>query len=153
MDTTDSRTAQGEPRRPSRSLPGVPLGGHSGHAIIEFALVSMAFFMITLGTIDVGRAMYEYRQLTSAVREGVRGGKTAPPDETSIKDRVIQHAPALGLTYDDIETPVCAGGCDEGSSDVTVTAHKDFRPLLGEMFGWADDVSITLSSSATAEAA
>lgn len=112
----------------------------------------MAFFMITLGTIDVGRAMYRYHQLTSAVREGARVGSLAPPDQTSIKDHVIRHAPALGLTYDDIETPGCTGDCDRAGSDVTVTAHKDFRPLLGEMVGWAGDVSITLASSATAEA-
>ena len=150
MDTSESLAAV-PPHRGARLLRAGRPAGRKGQSIVEFALVSMAFFMITLGTIDVGRAMYEYHQLTNAVREGARVGEAEPPNETRIKDSVIAESPALGLTYDDI-TRSCTGGCDVGSSDVTVAASKEFTPLLGEMFGWAEDFSITLSSSATVEA-
>ena len=153
MDTTQTTTDHAEsPRSRSPRLPrALRPAERSGQAIVEFALVSMAFFMITLGTIDMGREMYEYHQLTNAVREGARFGKMEPPNEIGIKDMVIEKSPTLGLTHDDI-TRSCTGGCYQGCSDVTVAASKEFRPLLGEMFGWADDFSITLSSSATVEA-
>jgi len=148
MDTTETPAAA--PPRPSRRR-AHPARERSGQAIVEFALVSMAFFVITLGTIDMGRAMYEYHQLTNAVREGARFGTMEPPNLIGIKDRVIDKAPTLGLTVDDIERS-CTGGCYQGCSDVTVSASTEFRPIVGQLFGWADGMSITLSSSTTVEA-
>ncbi len=150
MDTTETFPAAGAAPRTSRHRV-LPARERSGQAIVEFALVSMAFFMITLGTIDMGRAMYEYHQLTNAVREGARFGKMEPPNLIGIKDRVIEKSPTLGLTADDI-TRSCTGGCYQGCSDVTVSASKEFRPIVGQLFGWADGMSITLSSSTTVEA-
>jgi len=150
MDTTET-VAAAPPSRPHRLLRVFRARERSGQAIVEFALVSMAFFAITLGTIDVGRVMYEYHQLTNAVREGAHFGKMEPPNISGIKAKVMEKSPTLGLTADDI-TRSCTGGCYQGCSDVTVSASKEFEPLFGQLFGWADDMSITLSSSATVEA-
>lgn len=80
----------------------------SGQAIVEFAIVSIAFFLMVFGTIDFGRAVYMYSQLHNAVQEGARVGKTDPVDHTTIQDKVIDVATSFDLT----------------SSDVTVTCYK-----------------------------
>ena len=41
-----------------RFLRALRTGERSGQAIVEFAFVSVAFFMIVFGTIDFGRAVY-----------------------------------------------------------------------------------------------
>lgn len=149
MDTTETPTAgPAQPRRRHRLFRSRE---RSGQAIVEFALVSMAFFMITLGTIDMGRAMYAYHQLTNAVREGAHVGKIEPSEFEKVKDKVIETSPTLGLTYADI-TQECTGGCYQGCSAVTVSAFTEFRPIVGQLFGWAAGMSITLSSTTTVQA-
>ena len=162
MDTETTAHAVEEPGRRPRLLRALSPGERSGQAIVEFALVSLAFFMITLGTLDIGRAMYQYHELTNAVREGARFGKMEPPNETEIKQTVIDSGPTLRLTPADI-TRSCTGGCYQGCSDVTVAATVKFRPLLTTLLGldWLQqDVGedgnssfyFELSSSATVEA-
>jgi hypothetical protein len=151
MDTTETLAGHEPTPRPRRLRRLARARGRSGQAIVEFALVSMAFFGITLGTIDMGRAMYEYHQLTNAVREGAHVGKMEPHLFSKVKDRVIETSPTLGLTYADI-TQECTGGCYPGCSDVTVSASKKFTPIVGQLMGFADGFSITLSSSTTVEA-
>src|SRR3712207_5372250 len=94
-----------------RVLRALRTGERSGQAVVEFAVVSLAFFMIVFGTIDFGRAVYMYSELSNAVREGARYGKMNPAETTNIKNRVIEKAPTLnGMAYDDIAVS-CTGGC------------------------------------------
>jgi hypothetical protein len=122
-------------------------GERSGQAIVEFAIVSIAFFMIVFGTIDFGRAVYMYSELSNAVREGARYGKINPAETASIKDRVIDKSPSLGLAYGDI-TVACTGGCYPGCADVRVTASYQFSAITQEFLGIGP---ITLHSSAKVE--
>lgn len=143
-----------EPRRSPRptSVPRPWTAGWSRPALVEVALVSMAFLVITLGAIDIGRAVYEYHALTNAVHDGARFGRADPPNTAGIKDAVISSAPALGLTYDHVATPTCAGGCSQGSPDVTVSASKRFVPVIATLLGVSEDFPIMLSSTVTVEA-
>src|SRR2546426_11181416 len=45
---------------------------HSGQSMVEFAVVSPVFFLLLLGTIDLGRAVYIYNTISDAAREGTR---------------------------------------------------------------------------------
>jgi Flp pilus assembly protein TadG len=116
----------------------------SGQAIVEFAIVSIAFFMMVFGTVDFGRAVYMYSQLHNAVREGARYGKMNPADTSGIKTRVIDSASGLDITDSDI-TVSCTGGCYAGCSDVTVSADTDFSAITQDLLGISP---ITMSSSA-----
>ncbi|HEY7029710.1 MAG TPA: TadE/TadG family type IV pilus assembly protein [Thermomicrobiales bacterium] len=116
----------------------------SGQAIVEFAIVSVAFFMMVFGTIDFGRAVYMYSQLHNAVREGARYGKMNPADTDGIKTKVIDYASALDISDDNI-TVSCTGGCYAGCSDVTVSADTDFSAITQDLLGIGP---ITMSSSA-----
>ena len=45
---------------------------HSGQSMVEFAVLAPVFFLLLLGTIDLGRAVYIYNTISDAAREGTR---------------------------------------------------------------------------------
>jgi Flp pilus assembly protein TadG len=45
---------------------------HSGQSMVEFAILAPIFFLLLLGTIDLGRAIYIYNTISDAAREGAR---------------------------------------------------------------------------------
>jgi len=45
---------------------------HSGQSMVEFAVLAPIFFLLLLGTIDLGRAVYIYNAISDAAREGTR---------------------------------------------------------------------------------
>jgi len=102
-----------------------------GQATVEFAIVSIIFLMLVLGTLDLGRAIYMYSQLTNSVREGARYAQVAPTDTNNIKQRVISYSSGLGLSTSDV-TVTCSSSCTTGN-DITVSAHMTFS-LVAQMF-------------------
>lgn len=144
-------TNEPEPRRRKRRFAQYDRE-HRGQAIVEFAMVSVAFFSLVFGTIDFGRAIFMYSQLHNAVREGARYGKMHPAATTEIQYSVIDKAQQLGLNPDDI-TVSCTGGCYPGCADVTVQATAYFTPLTYRLLGLGpDDLPIRMHSSATVTA-
>ncbi|HEY8447352.1 MAG TPA: TadE/TadG family type IV pilus assembly protein [Thermomicrobiales bacterium] len=131
---------QGRAQQPA----AIQTDGRSAQAIVEFALVSLAFFLIVFGTIDFGRAIFMYSELHNAVREGARVGKVDPTDASAIRAAVQDHAKGLGLTSDSIQIS-CDGGCSASSESVTVTATVGFRAITQELLGIGP---ITLRASA-----
>jgi Flp pilus assembly protein TadG len=123
--STPSPLAQQRPSRSSR--------GWTGQATVEFAIVSILFLMIVLGTLDFGRAIYMDSQLTNAVREGARYGQVAPTDTAGIQNRVIQQATGLGLTTGNI-TATCSASCTTGSN-ITVKANLKFKFIAQRFLG------------------
>jgi Flp pilus assembly protein TadG len=141
-------------RSQPRFLRSLRSGERSGQAIVEFALVSVAFFMMVFGTIDFGRAVYMYSELSNAVREGARYGKINPADSANIKGMVREKAPTLGGSDSNgalltVNEPSCTGGCYPGCSDVTVSASYRFTPVTTRFLGVGE---ITLRASAKVEA-
>jgi len=45
---------------------------HGGQSMVEFAVLAPIFFLLLLGTIDLGRAVYIYNTISDAAREGTR---------------------------------------------------------------------------------
>ena len=45
---------------------------HGGQSMIEFALLAPIFFLLLLGTMDLGRGIYIYNTISDAAREGAR---------------------------------------------------------------------------------
>jgi len=54
-----------------------------GQSLVEFALVSLILFMLILGIMEMGRAMFIYAQISQAAQEGARYGATRPREITS----------------------------------------------------------------------
>ncbi len=53
-------------------MPRIMRGRHSGQSMVEFAVLAPVFFILLLGTIDLGRAIYIYNSISDAAREGAR---------------------------------------------------------------------------------
>lgn len=151
MENFSSEEEPREVKSAPRFLRALRSGEHSGQAIVEFAMVSVAFFSIVFGTIDLGRAVFMYSELTNSVREGARYGKLHPEQSAQIKSTVRDKATSLngdGLLF--VDEPYCTGGCRPGCSDVTVSAEYDFHPIVATFLGI--ESPITLKASARVEA-
>ncbi len=132
MKFEEDSTSRAQP-----SIRATPRSRHrlarAGQATVEFALVSIIFLTLVLGTIDLGRAVYMYSQLTNSVREGARYAQIAPTDDTTIKQRVIDYSPGLGLQTGDV-TVSCSGDCKTGDN-VTVSVSMDFSLVAQQFLG------------------
>ncbi len=124
-----------EPRSATKRLRhrSAPTGRLTAQATVEFAIVSILFFMMVFGTFDIGRGVYMYSELTNSVREGARYGQVAPTDTNEIKQRVIDKAPSLGLSTSNV-TVTCSTTCKSGN-DITVKANMNFSLITQNMLG------------------
>jgi Flp pilus assembly protein TadG len=128
-----------------------------GQATVEFAVVSVVFLMIVLGSIDFGRSIYIYSQLNNAVRDAAREGKVALSsgsgvDSTALSRRVRifknretnAETPRPGLEAA-VASVSCSGGCAAGDK-LTVSATLDFQAVTQGFLGISP---ITLKASST----
>jgi Flp pilus assembly protein TadG len=72
-----------------------------GAALVEFAIVLPVLLLLVFGIIDLGRLLYTYNNLTSAVREGARlaavqSNPTTAAAVSAVQARVQQYAVAFG---------------------------------------------------------
>ncbi len=110
-----------------------------GTAVIEFAFVAPVLFVLTIGTIDVGRLVWSASMLHHMAREAtryasVRGAESNNPVteadiETYVKNRIIG-MPANDVAVDTQWTP-------SNSSGGTVVVQLDYTYsfLLGKAVG------------------
>lgn len=126
-----------------------------GQALVEFSLVSLVFFMLIFGMIDVGRAVWNYNTLAQATREGTRyaivhGANSSDPsgpvsdNENKIEDVVEKFA--SGLDLDELDVDVAwPNGANSDGNPVTVTSEYTYQPI----FNFLGILSFTMSSSST----
>jgi Flp pilus assembly protein TadG len=130
--------------------------------MVEFAIVSIVFLLLSIGTLDLGRAIYLNAQLEAGVRDAAREGKRMAVsssngfgyDEDKIEHRVThdfnfntnKESPRPGLSNATV-TIDCASGCPYGSR-LTVSATLPFTAVAQEFLGIGP---ITLGASASVE--
>jgi len=108
------------------------LRGQTGSAIVEFTLVALMFFMLSLGLAEFGRAIFDYSIVSSLAREGVRyaavrgsaSGHAATAD--NISAYVQSKASGMNLTVTVTWTP--AANNNPGST-VNVQVQYVFRSV------------------------
>jgi Flp pilus assembly protein TadG len=110
-----------------------PSSAALGQATVEFALVSIIFLTLVLASVDLGRAVYMYSQLTNSVREGARYAQVSPTDTTGIKDKVVSYSSGLGIDSSDV-TVSCNTSCTTGNS-VTVSVSMPFSLVAQSFLG------------------
>ncbi len=132
-----------------------------GQALVEFSLVAIVFFMLVLGVIDVGRAVWNYNTLAQATREGTRyaivhganssqpsgpGGAyyTPPNTDTKVTQTVQQFGSGLNQSQLTVQAQWTDGNNQPGSH-VKVTSNYTFQPV----FTFLRIVSFSMSSSST----
>jgi Flp pilus assembly protein TadG len=133
--------------RMGRRTRGRPAAG--GQAIVEFAVVSVAFFMLVFGTIDFGRAIYVDSQLENAVRDAAREGKVGFTNGTGVstarlKDHVknywnpeTQTTRARPGLANVAVTVTCSGACTTGDA-LTIAATLPFQAVTQDLLDTSD---------------
>jgi len=106
----------------------------AGQAIVEFAIAGIVFFLIVFGTVDFGRAIFMYSELTNAVREGARYAQIHPTRTAGIKDVVVNKSPGLGIRAADVTVSCSPAGCQPGGT-VQVTARMHFQAVTQSLLG------------------
>lgn len=129
--------------------------GERGQSLVEFSLIAVVFFMLVLGIVDVGRAVWHYNALAQATREGTRyaivhGANSTDPvgpgDAQAVTDQVEQFASGLDLSQLTV-TPAWPDGNNQPGNHVEVTSSYDYEPV----FGFFGVISIPMSSSSLME--
>lgn len=135
--------------------------GEHGQALVEFSLVSIVFFLLIFGMVDVGRAVWNYNTLAQATREGARyaivhgsdsadpsgpGGDhyTAPDTDVMITQQVEKFGGGLNPSQLTVQSE-WPDGSNISGSHVTVTSEYEFQPIF-DFLGLA---SFTMTSSST----
>lgn len=126
-----------------------------GIALVEFAIVLPLLVIITLGTIDFGRAYLLWNQVKNAAREGAAYAQLHPgeqavspfgcADPDNVRWHVRKEAGSASAGFGITVTPAASGiGCSPSSPPVssgdpiTVTVTSPFTvltPLLREITG------------------
>jgi hypothetical protein len=134
---------------------------NAGQTMVEFAMVSVAFFMIVFGTVDFGRAIYLYSELHNAVRDVAREGKVASANGFGVniakleghianywnpETQTTRPRPGLGSAT---TTVTCVGGCTSGNT-LVVTASIPFQAVTQNFLGLSP-LTLTSSASVTLE--
>lgn len=65
------------------------LKDQKGQAILEFALVAIAFFTLLFGIVEVGLLVYNQQIVTNAGREGARLGVVSRPTDHKVTKAMI----------------------------------------------------------------
>jgi len=87
------------------------LSRQSGSAIVEFTLVALMFFMLSLGLAEMGRAVFDYNIVSSLAREGVRWASVRgsasghAATDVNISNYVKSKASGMNLTVTVTWTP------------------------------------------------
>jgi len=94
---------------------------HSGQSMVEFAVLAPIFFLLLLGTIDLGRAVYIYNAISDAAREGTRAAIPFdnPLPNSNAVVTAVQSKLGGGFT---LTTDPCSGGPVTSSCPATPTA-------------------------------
>ena len=138
-----------------------PRRGERGQALVEFSLVSVVFFLLVFGMVDVGRAVWNYNTLAQATREGARyaivhGGDSSDPSgpgsayytppntDSMVTQQVETFGGGLNPSRLTVQTE-WPDGSNISGSHVTVTSQYEFEPI----FDFLGLVSFTMTSSST----
>jgi Flp pilus assembly protein TadG len=128
--------------------------GEAGQSIVEFSLVIVVFFILVMGLVEAGRAVWNYNTLSNSVREGARygivhGSASSSPAGPAANNAAIQTQVrnfSSGLNHSRLTvTSSWPDGNNQAGSRVTVTGSYQFQTL----FSVAGIPNITMTSSST----
>jgi Flp pilus assembly protein TadG len=139
-------------------------GKSEGQALVEFALVSVIFLSITIGSVDVGRAVFMYQQMHNAVRDAARVVKVYPGNgQGALNQSLVEtfvynyqstdpadtnaHRLRPGMS-NAVVSYTCSAGCAPSTGTITITAKLPFTFVI-PAFLKLPFPSFTMTASAT----
>jgi Flp pilus assembly protein TadG len=118
--------------------------GQGGQAMVEFAAVSIVFFLLFFIILDGGRALYAYATVAEVAREGAHQAEMTETTDAQIRSAINAHSALLGdLGSTATITP---SGTRIAMQTVTITVTYQYRtvtPLLSQ-FGPINFTSTTV---------
>jgi Flp pilus assembly protein TadG len=113
-----------------------------GQSLVELSVALPLLLLFLLGTLDVGRAFFDYIQMRNAVVEGATYGQRQPLDTGGIVGATEEH----GLPADAVVSVSADGNCNVpgATGNVTVEATRVFTPIF---FGTLSAISDGMSWS------
>jgi hypothetical protein len=140
------------------------VGARRGQSLVELALLMPVLALILIGTLDLGRAFYQYTQLTNSVQAGALYGHALPHAVTAADSAnpenitfQIQNEGSLSIEAADItvrcyaspdEGPLISstmlrgdGGCSTASGAksgdiIEITARYRFQPITTQLLAF-----------------
>ena len=101
-----------------------------GTAAIEFALIGLLLIVVSIGTIEVGRALFLFNELAHAADRAARLILINPTiSDGDLMDQVRDEDLLTGLSPADLEV-IPGEVADSGISFRTVTLEYSFTPML-----------------------
>src|SRR2546425_3373418 len=119
----------------------------SGQLLLEFALTAIVFLFTILGTIDFGRAIWQYNMVSDLAQEGARWAAvhgttgTSPAAATQAQVEAYLETRSLGFALTVTMTPSTVGG---SGTTVSVQVQSPFVAATGLL----PSSSMTLESTA-----
>ena len=110
-----------------------------GVAAVEFAFVAPVIFMLTIGTIDVGRLVFSWSSLDHLAREAtryasVRGAESLTPmTQTQLETYVTNRL--IGMDPNDVTVTVAWTPNNNPGGTVSVQLDLQFDFFLGGLVG------------------
>ncbi len=108
-----------------------------GQSLVELAITLPVLLLLLFGTIDLGRAFFDYVQMRNGAFEGARYGARLPNDTSGITAAVMSH----GVPSDTAVAVSLSGDWNTigGNAAIKVTATRTFTPIttgfLNSFFG------------------
>jgi Flp pilus assembly protein TadG len=114
-----------------------PLAVQRGQNTVEAALGMYVLLMLTVGVVDLGRAVWIQNTVAYLAREGARHGVAPNKTCAEMKTHVLSRATLADFTADlttcdfgSGNIRVVRGVCDDLNSPVVVTARAPFYPAM-----------------------
>jgi Flp pilus assembly protein TadG len=127
--------------------------GERGASVVEFALAATALLLFVFGTLEFGRAIYDYHTIANAARQGarwaiVRGGSCAAPldhcqavssdVQTYVRSQIVSFMDptqvTVTATWPGDGTTKCPAGSNARGCPVSVQVQYNFGfavPIIG----------------------
>lgn len=95
----------------------------AGAAAVEFAIVAAVFFMLLVGTMEMGRVLFYWNTATELTRMGARMAVVCDPGDPDIADRIASFYPLIPAGM--VEVAYSPAGCTVANcSEVTVSVAE-----------------------------
>jgi hypothetical protein len=115
-----------------------------GQALVESALVVLAFFTIVIGILDCGQVLFIHNALVDRVRTTLRWAAVNPYNETQIRNMVRYYTespsegaePYLGMTEAQVQVTRLDAGLSTERIRIAIVGYPYhfFTPLIAKTF-------------------
>lgn len=115
---------------------GRVLDHRPGQSLVEYAIGLNVLLLLTIGVVDLGRAVWTANTLAHLAREGARYAVTPSRTTSEVQAYVVARSPLPGFGQSNVA--VTRGTCGVASAPAVVTVSDPFdalTPLVSNLWG------------------